>query len=129
MNQRYIKKIKSFHGHIGPYVIVGYRMGQFAKLKLGIIDSVSVHTRMIPPESCVLDGIQLSTGCTIGRGVFKAKNKKGCIKATFLGKGKRLTVNLSALLLTALRTSHSQALKLTKTSKNDILFTTRLVKQ
>ena len=66
-----LKKIEQFHGHLGPYVVLGYRMGRIANEKLGIepfLKTAIVWTNGTPPTSCVIDGIQISSGCTIGKG-------------------------------------------------------------
>ena len=66
-----LKNIKQFHGHLGPYAVIGYRMGRIANEKLGkdpFNKKAHVWTSNIPPMSCVIDGIQMSSGCTIGKG-------------------------------------------------------------
>ena len=66
-----LKQIEQFHGHLGPYAVIGYRMGKIANEKLGL-DPFSkkavVYTGTSPPLSCVVDGIQMSSGCTLGKG-------------------------------------------------------------
>lgn len=66
-----LKHIEKFHGHLGPYVVIGYKMGEIANKKLGY-DSFSkkaiVWTGTTPPLSCIIDGIQISSGCTLGKG-------------------------------------------------------------
>ena len=73
-----LKSATSFHGHLGPYLVLGLRMGLFAKRTLqsrGLHDmSATVWTKRSPPESCLLDGIQFSSGCTIGNGNLRVKN-------------------------------------------------------
>ena len=73
-----LKSATSFHGHLGPYLVLGLRMGIFAKRTLKsrkLHDmSVTVWTKRSPPESCLLDGIQVSSGCTIGNGNLRVKN-------------------------------------------------------
>ncbi|NLG80004.1 MAG: formylmethanofuran dehydrogenase [Firmicutes bacterium] len=65
-------RIREFHGHLGPYVVIGYRMGLLAleqlraKKYFGI--TVESFAGDIPPVSCMNDGLQLSTGCTFGKG-------------------------------------------------------------
>ena len=64
--------INKFHGHIGPYVVLGYRMGIYA-LELLKCDqywdmNVTAEMGIKPPPSCLIDGLQLSTGCTLGKG-------------------------------------------------------------
>ena len=67
-----------FHGHLGPYLVLGIRMGLLANKILkpnGLHDlSATVYTGQSPPESCLLDGIQLTSGCTIGNGNLRVKN-------------------------------------------------------
>jgi formylmethanofuran dehydrogenase subunit E len=71
LNKSLLKSATTFHGHLGPYLVLGLRMGLLAKETLkphGLHDlSVTVWTKRSPPESCVLDGIQISSGCTLGR--------------------------------------------------------------
>ena len=69
-----------FHGHLGPYLVFGLRMGTIAvqQLKPKHIHelSVTVWTRVSPPQSCVLDGIQVSSGCTLGKGNIRVKESQ-----------------------------------------------------
>ncbi len=61
-------QLKRFHGHLGPYVVVGFRMGQLARLRLeGKLMAIS-FTGTKTPLSCVVDGIQFSSTCTLGKG-------------------------------------------------------------
>ena len=73
-----LKSAASFHGHLGPYLVLGLRMGLFANRILqprGLHDiSATVWTQRSPPESCLLDGIQVSSGCTLGKGNLRVKN-------------------------------------------------------
>lgn len=66
-----LSEIEKFHGHIGPYAIIGYKMGEIANRILGadpFSKNARVWTETHPPLSCVLDGIQMSSGCTLGKG-------------------------------------------------------------
>lgn len=62
---------KRFHGHLGPNLIAGMRMGRAALKALeadkhfGIEAQVGCADR--PPGSCVADGVQFATGCTLGK--------------------------------------------------------------
>ena len=66
-----LEAAKSFHGHLGPMVALGLRMGRIIVGRLGDTP-FSYHIRCFtgktPPISCVLDGLQLSTPCTVGNG-------------------------------------------------------------
>jgi formylmethanofuran dehydrogenase subunit E len=90
-------QIKQFHGHVGPYAIIGYKMGLIANKNLGadpFCKKVVVWTDTNPPLSCVIDGIQLSSGCTLGKGSITIE--KGEIpKALFEGNnGKQIQITL-----------------------------------
>ena len=67
-----LQAAKAFHGHLGPYVVLGIRLGKALVRELsprpyfGLEVAVKGPTK--PPPRCVLDGLQLSTGCTFGKG-------------------------------------------------------------
>lgn len=59
------------HGHVGPYVVAGVRAGERALEHLDArphfgVDAI-VTAPDAPPPSCFIDGVQLSTGCTLGK--------------------------------------------------------------
>lgn len=92
-----LKKIEEFHGHLGPYVVIGYRMGEIAKRELNndpFKKNVVVLTGNTPPISCMADGIQLSSGCTLGKGNIQIQDKKepSAIFKDF--NGKQITISL-----------------------------------
>lgn len=63
--------IKQFHGHLGPYAVIGYRMGLLANKHLGddpFAKQAVALTGITTPVSCIVDGIQLASGCTLGKG-------------------------------------------------------------
>lgn len=96
-------RISQFHGHLGPFVVVGYRMGEVANKILGpdpFGKTALVLTGGKPPRSCVIDGIQLSSGCTLGKGEIAAVDQ-GEVAAIFLSKhgGKSIRVSLKASIL------------------------------
>jgi formylmethanofuran dehydrogenase subunit E len=63
-----LKALKRFHGHLGPYVVVGFRMGVLARSKLkGRLKAVSFSGSKTP-LSCIIDGVQFSSQCTMGKG-------------------------------------------------------------
>ena len=74
------------HGHGGPFMVVGLRMGLEA---LKILDArgwfdikCSAVLKWAPPDACVLDGIQVSTGCTLGKHNIEIEQGQG-VSATF----------------------------------------------
>ncbi len=67
--------IERFHGHVGPYVVLGYRTGRLAIDRLGVNAfklQVEVRAGTRPPKSCFVDGVQLGSGCTLGKGNIAA---------------------------------------------------------
>jgi len=60
------------HGHLGPFLVAGIRMGLLA---LELLDSpgyfgleVVSQAGSVTPLSCLNDGIQIGSGCTAGKG-------------------------------------------------------------
>lgn len=70
-----IERGVELHGHLGPYLVAGIRMGLLALGLLGSagyfgISAVSEAGRK-PPMSCLSDGVQIGSGCTAGKGNLK----------------------------------------------------------
>lgn len=88
------------HGHLGVYAIVGVKMGQRAREYMGVgIDDVKIesYTHTSPPQSCMNDGLQVSTGGTLGHGLINVDCKDsvcGCPKARFTYGGKDILIAL-----------------------------------
>ncbi len=67
------KWVWEFHGHICPFMPIGYRMGLLAMKELGI-ERVKDHGAFAfsemgvgHPQTCMMDGIMAATGCTYGK--------------------------------------------------------------
>jgi len=63
-------ELARFHGHLGPYIVLGYRMGRYALGRFGenpFAISARVYCSGITPQSCLADGVQLGSGCTLGK--------------------------------------------------------------
>jgi len=66
-----LERAAEFHGHLGPYLVLGLRMGVLAKSTLNADPfeiRAEIHTEKRTPRSCILDGIQFTSGCTLGKG-------------------------------------------------------------
>lgn len=86
-----------FHGHIGPFLAVGLRMGQVANERLGRAPmemKAVVWVKGSPPRSCVVDGIQYSAGCTMGKRTIEIKPDESRIAARFTAKTGTVLVTL-----------------------------------
>jgi formylmethanofuran dehydrogenase subunit E len=65
-------EIKQAHGHVGPWNVLGWRMGKAASRELGAtwgqheLDVVC-HIPLQTPYSCIADGLVVGTGNSIGR--------------------------------------------------------------
>jgi formylmethanofuran dehydrogenase subunit E len=95
-----------FHGHGGPFMTVGLRMGLYALEYLdckGWFDlSCRVVLRWRPPDSCVVDGIQSSTGCTMGKHNIEVVEGDG-VSAAFTSKEGSVALKLRGRVLEKLR--------------------------
>lgn len=79
-----------FHGHNQPYIALGMRMGTLAMEMLKAQRHelhIASETGYKPTYSCMTDGLQLSTGSTIGNGRLRVL-EKATLAATF-SKGDR----------------------------------------
>jgi formylmethanofuran dehydrogenase subunit E len=104
-----VKKAKEFHGHLGPFLTVGVRMGQIGLRELGLTkqpDSSRVLLKVLPsvPYSCVIDGLQISTKCTVGNQRLQLESAEK-IEAKFkdLNNGRNVTVSLRSAILAMLK--------------------------
>jgi len=106
-----LKQIEKFHGHLGPYAVIGYRMGLIANQKLGsdpFCKKAKVYTGTTPPISCIIDGIQLSSNCTLGKGRIQVEDKNTA-KAEFISeKGEKLTIILKQDIRNEIETTVTQ---------------------
>jgi formylmethanofuran dehydrogenase subunit E len=106
-HSRMLNRAIDFHGHLGPYLVLGMLMGDLAinKLKCKKHFGVRVIVRgaLNRPKSCLIDGIQISAGCTYGKGNIKKINGKK-IEVFFenLANNKKLRVFLQEDLITRL---------------------------
>lgn len=97
-----LKKIKQFHGHLGPFAVIGYKMGKISNQKINndpFRKKVTVFTGTTPPMSCIVDGIQLSSGCTLGKGNIKITDQKKPFARFSDGNGKTLEITLKEEIL------------------------------
>jgi enterochelin esterase-like enzyme len=68
----WLAKVVQFHGHLGPSVIAGARMGMVGLRAIGAKGYFDVEVTCEgplaqPPQACFLDGLQVATGATMGK--------------------------------------------------------------
>ncbi len=63
--------VRRFHGHLGPWVGLGLRLGRSLLEASGAPSHFGLEVRvecpLAPPVSCLLDGLQWATGATYGK--------------------------------------------------------------
>ena len=71
------KRLSEFHGHLGPYLVLGAKMGLYAKKELSSSPfeiSAEITMPLKPPLSCTIDGIQFTSGATTGKANLKVSD-------------------------------------------------------
>jgi formylmethanofuran dehydrogenase subunit E len=68
----WLAQVVQFHGHLGPSVFAGARMGMIGLRAVEAKGCFDVEVTCEgpfakPPQSCFLDGIQVATGATMGK--------------------------------------------------------------
>jgi len=95
-NKELLQRAVEFHGHLGPYLVLGLRAGLYANQILGrdpMKTEAFIQSKTTPPESCFVDGVQLSTGCTFGKGNITLQQGEGVL-VTFKKNSQELALKL-----------------------------------
>lgn len=95
-----LKKAEEFHGHLGPFVTLGVRMGLIGlrELRVKRNEKKLRATAMLEysvPFSCVIDGIQVATKCTIGNKKLRLRSSPGITARFELQRGEQVTVAIN----------------------------------
>jgi len=105
LNDDFLKNAVNFHGHLGPFLILGLKMGEFAKNYIQPVDYKDISASILiepleTPLSCILDGIQIASGCTIGKRNIEVKQRdsKG-IEAIFEGNNHKIWIKVNDIAL------------------------------
>jgi formylmethanofuran dehydrogenase subunit E len=93
-----LEKAAEFHGHLGPFLAIGVKMGLAGLKKIGkqnghqlVIDaSLPLHV----PFSCIIDGLQVSTHCTVGNQKLSLEDSDS-IRARFKRENDGLEVTIA----------------------------------
>jgi len=93
-----IERGTHLHGHLGPFLIAGIRMGLLA---LELLESpgyfgiqAESQTGTITPLSCLTDGVQIGSGCTLGKGNIRVTDARRPCVCFSDEKGARVTIEL-----------------------------------
>lgn len=86
------------HGHLGIYAVVGAKMGIRVRdyFHIGLDDiKIIAYTGARPPLSCMIDGLQVSTGATVGHGLIGISDDQNFRpEADFIFKNHKIKVKL-----------------------------------
>jgi len=95
----WLKYAAQFHGHLGPWAAAGLRAGMAARGAAGAKGYFDVRVTVEgpfakPPRSCFLDGLQVSTGATLGKRNLKwIKADKIVVRLENTKTGKQVEVS------------------------------------
>ncbi len=95
-----------FHEHLGIYSILGAKMGLRAREYFCVgIDELPVESLAgnNPPVSCLNDGLQVSTGATLGHGTIVVCDENPSPTARFTFKNSTIEIHLKESLLKQIR--------------------------
>jgi formylmethanofuran dehydrogenase subunit E len=76
-----LRQAARFHGHLGPWLVLGLKAGAYARKKLAASPfelSARVFCPAGTPYTCFVDGVQFSSGCTMGKGNVSHRSADGC---------------------------------------------------
>ena len=92
-----LRKAEEFHGHLGPFLVLGVRIGIIGVRELGVKGNdeklhITAMLKNFVPFSCVIDGIQVATKCTIGNKKLGLRNSSEIAAKFELQSGEQVTV-------------------------------------
>lgn len=112
---RLVALTSEIHGHLGIYAIIGAKMGLYAKeiLEAGHDElRITSYAGSKPPVSCLNDGLQVSTGATLGHGLIKIGESESPLPAaTFTLHDKSIRLTLKRDIFAGIENQIKAALK------------------
>jgi pyrimidine-specific ribonucleoside hydrolase len=104
-----------FHGHLGVFSIVGAKMGIRAREFFGIgtdLLEIKTYAGSTEPYSCMNDGLQVSTGATLGQGSIHLINDTiAKSQAVFTYNNRSILIKLKPEYLTELKEVIDEGIK------------------
>jgi len=52
-----------------------------------------------PPVSCIVDGVQISSGCTLGKGTIRISESSNCVAEKFQARDRTCTIGVKTQTL------------------------------
>jgi formylmethanofuran dehydrogenase subunit E len=108
-----IERATEFHGHLGPFLVIGVRIGLIGLERLKTTENTSMTVAAsLPlhvPFSCIIDGLQVTTKCTVGNQKLTMTDSTA-IKAKFERKD-NMQKSIIAVNPSAFETLKTQLLK------------------
>jgi len=101
-----LERATDFHGHLGPFLVLGVRMGIIARSVLApksLADmNALVFVELRPPASCAIDGVQVSSGCTLGKGTIQVSESNDRVAGEFRVGSRTCAVSVKTGVLSQL---------------------------
>lgn len=99
-DEKLLEYAARFHGHLGPWLVLGLRAGRYARrvLRAGPFELEAVVTGPArPPHSCFIDGVQVGSGCTMGKGnITHRAGRSVSVRFSHVASGRSLTLRVRA---------------------------------
>ncbi len=104
-----------FHGHLGVFSIVGAKMGMYAREYFGIgtdLLDIKTYAGSVEPYSCMNDGLQVSTGATLGQGsIYLINDTVAKPQAIFTYQNQSILIKLKSEYLQELQAVIDKGIK------------------
>jgi len=103
-----LERAEEFHGHLGPFLVIGVRIGLVGLDEIEAAEdsslTVAASLPLRVPFSCIIDGLQITTRCTIGNQKLSVKDSSE-IRAEFKRKndGRKVVVALNQRMFEKLK--------------------------
>ena len=103
-----LKRAVEFHGHLGPFLVLGLRMGLAGLRELNAKRGekklrVTAKLKYSIPFSCAVDGLQIATKCTMGNKKLRIRNYSGIATKFEIEGGNQVTVTVNSTLFEMLK--------------------------
>ena len=105
-SRAFLARAVDFHGHLGPFLVLGIRMGVIARSVLKAQNHSDLTAIMFlnpnPPASCTVDGVQIASGCTLGKGTIRVSESTDRVAGEFHAGSRMCTITVKPKVLNVL---------------------------